>query len=471
MNMLHFDESLEQVAKSTAILSDNGSHLTYAELAARVECLRKKLCGGKQLVFILCALNSQTIIGYLATLRAGQAAMLINAELDKKNIEYLKQQYQPEWIFEPLENHRSYEYEEDGYGLRRARTICWKPINSDLALLLSTSGTTGSPKMVKLTKENLYANATSIIEYLSIGQDERMVTSLPIHYSYGLSVINTHLAAGGTIILTDKSMMTREFWDVFKKYKATSLSGVPYHYEMLLRLRFFDMNLPSLKTMTQAGGKLNPKYVQKFVDYAQAKNIRFFLMYGQTEATARISYVPTEKVSEKIASIGIAIPGGKLWLQDINGKVIEEEDKEGELVYEGPNVMMGYATCRDDLAAGDELYGRLLTGDLAKRDADGFFTITGRLKRFVKIFGNRVNLDEVEQLLKSNGFNALCGGEDNSLIIVLTVESAQSEAKKCVVSSLGVHHSAINTAVVTKFCITDSGKIDYRKTFQSLLIN
>lgn len=468
MNLLHFDESLEQFAHSTAILTDNGPSITYAELGVRVERVREKISGDKQLVCILCGLNTQSIVGYLATLRAGQTAMLINAELDADKIEYLKQQYQPEWIFEPVENHRSCEYVENGYGLRRARNSCAKPINSELALLLSTSGTTGSPKMVKLTKENLYANATSIVEYLSIGRDERAITSLPMHYSYGLSVINTHLAAGATIILTDQSMMTREFWDIFKKYEATSLAGVPYHYEMLLRLRFFDMDLPSLNTLTQAGGKLNPQYVQRFVHYAQEKNIRFFVMYGQTEATARISYIPAEKVSENVASIGVALPGGKLWLRNSNGEVIEEEEQEGELVYEGPNVMMGYATCRDDLAGGDELGGRLLTGDLATRDNDGFFTITGRMKRFLKIFGNRVNLDEVEQLLKSKGFDALCGGEDNSMLIVLTDASARSEAKKCVVTSLGIHHSGITTALVNKFFVTDSGKIDYRKTFASV---
>ena len=468
MNLLCFDESLEQFASSIAILSDNGLCLTYAELAKRVELLREKICGGKQLVFIQCGLNAQSIICYLAALRAGQTALLINADLDEKSIGELKQHYQPEWIFEPVANHQSYEYEEEGYGLRRTQSTSRTPIHPDLALLLSTSGTTGSPKMVKLTRKNLYANVTSIIEYLSIDQDDRAITSLPMHYSYGLSVINTHLAAGGTLILTDKSMMTREFWDTFKKYKATSLAGVPYHYEMLLRLRFFDMQLPSLKTLTQAGGKLGPKYVQQFADYAREKNIRFFVMYGQTEATARISYIPAERVSECISSIGTAIPGGKLWLQDSEGKVIEEEDQEGELVYQGPNVMMGYATCRDDLAAGDTFCGRLPTGDLARRDGGGFFTITGRLKRIVKIFGNRVNLDEVEHLLKRHGFDALCGGEDNAMLIVLTDESAQAEVKKCVTTSLGVHQSAIKTAVVAKFCITDAGKIDYRKTFQSV---
>ncbi len=471
MTPFRFDESLEEFADSTALLQDNGLKVSYAELAAKVERLREKLSGEKQLIFILCGANIQSIVAYLASLRTGQTAALINGELSATNLVALEQQYQPQWIFEPVNQHRTYEYKEDGYGLRRAQYPCSKGFHSELALLLSTSGTTGSPKMVKLTKKNLYANAASIVEYLSIDQDERAITSLPMHYSYGLSVLNTHLATGATIVLTDKSMISRDFWDVIKKYKVTSLAGVPYHYEMLLRLGFFNMELPSLKTLTQAGGKLSPKYVQRFATYAYDKKIRFFVMYGQTEATARISYIPAEKIADNPESIGMTIPGGKLWLQNSAGALVEENDQEGELVYEGPNVMMGYATCREDLAAGDELCGKLLTGDLAKRTPNGFFTITGRLKRFVKIFGNRVNLDEVEELLKRKGFDAICGGVDNSMIIVLTDESVQDEAKKCVVTSLGVHHSAINVAIVDKFYVTVSGKIDYKKNLRHAAVN
>ncbi len=460
---LCFDESLEQFADSTALIQEDGLKVSYAELAAKVECMREKLSGEKRLIFILCGANTQSIVAYLVSLRTGHTAALINSELNAANLVALEQQYKPDWIFEPVNQHRRYEYKEDGYGLRRSQYQNTKDLHSDLALLLSTSGTTGSPKMVKLTKKNLYANAASIIEYLLIDKDERAISSLPMHYSYGLSVLNTHLATGATIVLTDKSMISRDFWDIMKKYKVTSFAGVPYHYEMLLRLGFFKMELPSLKTLTQAGGKLSPKYVQKFATYAHDKNIRFFVMYGQTEATARISFIPADQIVDNPESVGLTIPGGKLWLQNSVGTPVKGYDQEGELVYEGSNVMMGYATCREELAAGDELCGKLLTGDLAKRMANGFFTITGRLKRFVKIFGNRVNLDDVEELLKRKGFDAICGGEDNSMVIVLTDESVKDEAKKCVVTALGVHHSAINVVIVDKFYVTASGKIDYKK--------
>ncbi len=368
MTTFCFDESLEKFADSTALLQDNGLKVSYAELAAKVERMRQKLNGEKKLVFILCGMNTQSIVAYLASLRAGQTAALINCELSETNLDALEQQYQPEWIFEPVNQQRMYEFKEDGYGLRKSQYQCTKDLYSELALLLSTSGTTGSPKMVKLTKKNLYANAASIIEYLCIDKDERAISSLPIHYSYGLSVLNTHLAKGATIVLTDKSMISRDFWDLMKTYKVTSFAGVPYHYEMLLRLGFFKMELPSLKTLTQAGGKLSPKYVQKFATYAYNKNIRFFVMYGQTEATARISYIPADQIIDNPESIGQTITGGKLWLQNSVGMLVDENDQEGELVYKGPNVMMGYATCRKDLATGDELCGKLQTGDLAYAD-------------------------------------------------------------------------------------------------------
>ncbi len=471
MSMCRFDDSLEHFSDSIAIFQDEKPEICYSELAAKVSALAAVLSGSKQLVFILCGANVSSIVAYLAALRADQAAVLLNGELETSALDSLLVQYQPEWIFEPVQTERSYEYQDDGHGLRKTAYRGGSRIHPDVALLLSTSGTTGSSKMVKLTKQHLYSNAAAIVEYLGIDANERAITSLPMHYSYGLSILNSHLAVGATIVLTDKSLVSREFWNIFTKYKVTSFAGVPYHYEMLLRLRFFDMDLPALKTLTQAGGRLSPQHVEQFANHAKRTGMRFFVMYGQTEASPRISYVPADAIADNPESIGISIPGGKLWLQDSSGTPIEGVDQEGELVYEGPNVMMGYATCRKDLASGDVLHRILATGDLAKRCANGYFSISGRLKRFIKIFGNRVNLDEVEQLLKKSGIDALCGGEDNRLLVALIDQTRVEEVKKCVVTSLGVHHSSIHTVVVKQFCSTSSGKIDYRKTFADLPVN
>ncbi len=467
---LAFDRSLERFSEATALLPDNGAALSYGELFARVGRLAKQFSADRELLFILCGQNSETVTGYLAALRANQATALLDGDLDPAVLEHLVQKYCPEWIFEPLAPEMEYLYRLGNYGLRRTSHCGGEntAIHPDLALLLSTSGTTGSPKMVRLSKNNLHANAASIVQYLGITGRDRAITTLPLHYSYGLSILNSHLAAGAGIVLTDSSIMTRSFWELFKNHQVSSLAGVPYHYEMLLRLRFFDMDLPHLKTLTQAGGRLKPDLVRRFADHARQSDRRFFVMYGQTEAGPRISFVPPELVAAHPDAIGIAIPGGRLWLEDENGKVIDQENREGELVYQGPNVMMGYARCREDLAAGDELGGILHTGDLALRSSNGLYAITGRRKRIIKLFGNRINLDEVEQLLQHQGFDAVCGGRDNSLLVLLTDKGMEAAAKKSLVTALGVHHSAISVQTVSGFQRTGSGKIDYQKTFAAL---
>ena len=210
--------------------------------------------------------------------------------------------------------------------------------------------------------------------------------------SHQVSILNIHLMVGATILLTDHGLMQKEFWRFLKEQAATSFGGVPYTYEMLDKLRFFRMDLPALRTMTQAGGKLLPELHKKFAEYALEKDKHFVVMYGQTEATARMGYLPYEQSLKKYGSMGIAIPGGQLWLRDVNGNRITEPDVAGELVYEGPNVTLGYAQCREDLIKGDERHGILETGDMAKCDTDGYFYIVGRKKRFLKVFGNRLHL-------------------------------------------------------------------------------
>jgi acyl-CoA synthetase (AMP-forming)/AMP-acid ligase II len=230
--------------------------------------------------------------------------------------------------------------------------------------LLTTSGSTGSPKLVRLTLANVLANAHSIVSYLDIQPGERSIQSLPMQYSYGLSLINSHLVAGATVVLTRHSFLRPEFWAAFDHTACTSFAGVPYIYETLYRLRFDPRRHVSLRTMTQAGGALRHDIIQSFYERTRAAGSRFFVMYGQTEATARISYVPCECLGKKIGSVGIAIPHGYLALAPL------EDSQLQELLYSGPNVMMGYADSVADLSAGDALGGTLHTGDLARQDVE-----------------------------------------------------------------------------------------------------
>jgi acyl-coenzyme A synthetase/AMP-(fatty) acid ligase len=336
-----------------------------------------------------------------------------------------------------------------------------KNINPELLICLTTSGSTGSPKFVRLSEKNLISNAESIAEYLNITDKERPITSLPMYYSYGLSVINSHLIKGATILLTDKAVIQKEFWQFAKEQGATSISGVPYTYEMLRRLRIFNMDLPSLKTMTQAGGKLNAKIAKEYIDKSIENNKRFIVMYGQTEATARMSYLPMDKALDKYASIGMAIPGGQFSLKDNQGNEILDADVDGELIYKGDNVSLGYAENISDLAKGDENLGILSTGDVARRDTDGYYYITGRLKRFVKIWGNRCNLDATEQLVKSITTNCACAGVDDKITVFVTEAGLEESIKSLLSEKTGLNTRAFAVKVIDNIPKNDSGKVQY----------
>ena len=405
-----------------AIISDTGERLTYSDLTERVSTRAKELERGV-LQFCLCKNSIESIVEYLACLEAGAPVVMLDATKDAETIENLRQIYKPD------------------------TTIC----HPDLAVCLTTSGSTGSPKLVRLTLRNIIANAESIAEYLHIDTNERPITMLPMYYSYGLSIINSHLLKGATILLTDKSYAQREFWNFLRENEATSMSGVPYTWEMLRRLRFMRMDLPSIKTMTQAGGKLNAEIALEYIRWAKSVGKQFIVMYGQTEATARMSYLPWERAEEKYASIGVAIPGGTFSLAE-----------DGELIYQGENVSLGYAENSEDLKKGDENHGVLHTGDMARVDEDGFYYITGRKKRFVKVWGNRCNLDQVEQLVKPITTTCACAGVDDHITVFVTKEGLEKEIKDLLASKTGLNPIAFAVKVIEAIPVKDSGKIDYQ---------
>lgn len=412
---------IDKYGSQLAIIADDGRRLTYAELGELVGQRAKSLQRGV-LQFCLCKNTIESIVEYLACLEAGAPVVMLDATKDAETIENLRQIYKP------------------------GSTKC----HPDLAVCLTTSGSTGSPKLVRLTLRNIIANAESIAEYLRIDANERPVTMLPMYYSYGLSIINSHLLKGATILLTDKSYAQREFWNFLRENEATSMSGVPYTWEMLRRLRFMRMDLPSVRTMTQAGGKLNAEIALEYIRWAKDQNKQFIVMYGQTEATARMSYLPWERAEEKYASIGVAIPGGEFSLAE-----------DGELIYQGENVSLGYAECAEDLMKGDENHGVLHTGDMARVDEDGFYYITGRKKRFVKVWGNRCNLDQVEQLVKPITTTCACAGVDDHITVFVTKEGLEKEIKDLLASKTGLNPIAFAVKVVESIPVTASGKIDY----------
>ena len=321
--------------------------------------------GRKSLGLLLASNRYECLAAYLAALNSDTALILLDANLNSELQRDFLTAYRPDWVFAGTPGWRGEGYRESGFGewclVERERPDDIE-IHPDLALLLNTSGSTGSPKLVRLPLKSLEANAASIAQYLQLTPGERPITSLPMPYSYGLSVINSHLHAGAAIVFSEDTVLRREFWDAVDRYGCTSFAGVPYTYQLLLQTGLLKKKGSSLKTLTQAGGKLDERHVLQMHELALARGWKFFVMYGQTEATARISYVPFEQLGRKVGSIGVAVPGGML----------KVDQQTGELIYMGPNVMMGYAECREDLAKGDELQGILRTGDLAREDADGY---------------------------------------------------------------------------------------------------
>lgn len=459
--------NLNTYNNSLAVITDQGEGVLYKDIETYSSLIYSKI-NHRCLVFCLCKNTIDSLTGYISFVTNKVVPLMLDAGLEIDLLNNLIKLYQPEYLWMPIERINEFDfqqidYQTTDYCLVKLQQDKQYPLHSDLAILLTTSGSTGSPKLVRLSYENVLANAQSIAQYLSIDSTERPITTLPMHYSFGLSVINSHLLKGATLLLTTRSLMEKEFWAFLKSVKATSLSGVPYTYEMLKRLRFFRMDLPYLKTLTQAGGKLNIELTKEFAAYCIENNKRFFVMYGQTEATARMSYLPYEQSLSKAGSIGIAIPKGNFQLIDENKNQIEGTDKTGELIYYGPNVSLGYAECGDDLNLGDVNMGKLYTGDLAKRDTDNFYYIVGRKKRFIKLFGNRVNLDETERLLKNLMPDCACTGTDDKMVIYITEQNRIDEVKKYISTKTGINHSAFMVKHIDMIPKNTSGKTIYSK--------
>jgi long-chain acyl-CoA synthetase len=464
-----------QPARSPAIFDAAlGKWCTYGELRTLVESLAESLAyPQKALTFLFCRNDLASVAWYLAAIEAGHAVALLDEGLTKEFKAALISSYAPDFILTSVDttDYASLVEEQPGYNVAsmpeprnyfwRRKAVPEQTVHEDLTVLLSTSGSTGSPKFVRLSGTNVLSNAVSISRVLEIGPAERAISSLPFHYSYGLSVLNTHLLTGASEVMTNEGLTSPAFWNAFREAECTSFAGVPYSYQIMKRLDVDKLNLPSLRVMTQAGGRLHKDLVAHFHQVMAARNGRFYVMYGQTEATARMAILPSQFLPEKLGSAGRAIPGGSLAVR-VDGRLTTEPNVAGELVYTGPNVMMGYANGREDLSLGDTLCGTLETGDSAHFDEEGFIFFEGRMKRDAKVFGLRVNLDEVENLLRVHGPTAVVAGGENLLIYCEYGEAADfARYRQDLAAKLRVHHSAFKFLRIEQIPTTASGKINY----------
>lgn len=460
-----FLDTLEQYGKRTALITQEGDSISYQEMVHRADEFGQ-IIGKRCLVFLMCRNCVDSVIGYIGFLRRGIVPVMVAEHIAANLLTDLIERYHPAYFYLPSErivpefrgipvwSSSTYTLlrldEEQDYGLA-----------DELAVLLTTSGSTGSPKLVRQSTRNIESNTRSIVEYLNITQNDRAITTLPMSYTYGLSIIQTHLAQGAAIIFTEATLVDKRFWSLLREHKATTFGGVPYIFEMLKKLRFERMDLPSLQYLTQAGGKLPKELAAEFSEICDKKGIRLIVMYGQTEATARMSYLPWECAKSKAGSIGIAIPGGTFRLIDEDGKTIIGPNIAGELVYSGENVTMGYAKSRFDLNKPDENGRVLYTGDMAKRDEDGFYYIVGRKKRFLKLFGSRVNLDEVEDLLKKQGFDCACTGVDDHMDIYVTGTGQADAVNVFIKEHTSINYNGYKVHAIDAIPRNASGKVLY----------
>lgn len=423
-------------------LRDGDRTLTYAETLA----LGRTLLGDlppQALIVLRCALTAETVAAYVAAMVDGHVPLLIEADLAPALADGLIATYRPHAVIDP-----------------DAGTVTPGPgtaLHPDLGLLLTTSGSTGSPKLVRHSAKGLRANAEAIADYLALDAEERPLLHLPMSYSYGMSVINSHLAVGASICLTRATVMEPGYWEALTAYEATSIAGVPFHYQALRRFAR-QLEAPHLRCLTQAGGRLEPKFVTWFANWAADQGKRFVVMYGQTEAGPRIAWLPPEHAAAAPDAIGHPIPGVEIALLDEAGAPVAD-GTPGEMVVVSPAVMLGYAEQAEDLALGDQLGGRLSTGDMALRGDDGLLRITGRRSRMLKIYGLRLNLDEIERRIAEEGMSVACFGEDDRMRVLVEEGGDPTAVKAWITESFSLPPRGVTVRGPVQIERTGAGKI------------
>jgi lysophospholipase L1-like esterase len=276
-----------------------------------------------------------------------------------------------------------------------------------------------------------------------------------------MSVLNSHLYAGAALLLTDESVASDKFWYFFEKECATTFSAVPFTFDVLERIGFRTRSYPSLRYIAQAGGRLQEERVVEYAKWGSSVGKQFFVMYGQTEAGPRMAYVPPDHLLDNPECIGTPIPGGTFQLLDEYGAHILQSDQPGELVFSGPNVMMGYAESETDLSSG-MLLTELHTGDLACRKSNNLYYIVGRKSRFSKILGLRISLDEIESWLHQRNLSGIVSGDDRIVVVAVTQINVRDSLKQAIIEHFGLPASAIHVLEVDTIPTLPSGKYDYK---------
>jgi acyl-CoA synthetase (AMP-forming)/AMP-acid ligase II len=454
----------------------DGAHLTYGALREVTRSASKE--SG---VSFLIARNRAAIVQALFhEWASGRAVGLLNPDLPSASQQALIDLYRPHRLigFRADLESLAGPYRSDGamfgdVAVMRRNTPNAPNVHPDLFLLLATSGTTGGAKFVRLSQANLKANANDIALALGITSNDVALAHLPLHYSFGLSVITSHLSSGAKVVLSEVGLISAKLWEACRRYGCTSLSAVPAHMDMLQKLTLRRLKVDTLTTVCQAGGRADRTTLEAIhLELSQRAGGRLFVMYGQTEASPRMTTLPADKFQEKPGSVGCALPSGRLRIEGEDGALCAPGET-GQVVYHGANVMMGYAATAEDFALGDVTGGRLVTGDLGYLDTEGYLFLTGRVARFAKVAGLRIALDEVERIGGELAFCAAIDAGDRVIVVTATPASGKDELAKALLQKLYDATSAplrsFDVRFVDELPRKSNGKLDYKALKEALV--
>ena len=464
--------SFKKNKNKVALITENGRKFKFKDILELEKNFEKKI-EKKQLILILAGNSTGSILFYILSILNENKIMLVDENLNYREISQIIELYQPNYIVLKTKKNT----------LRRKLKPILKlfdcsiiktnfrihNLNKNLLLLLPTSGSTGGSKFVQLSKKNIISNTRSIVKYLKINSKDRAVTNMPYYYSYMLSILNSHLISGGSIYVSDKTILEKKFWIEFKRKKITSFNGVPYIWEMLDRIGKEKIYTKNLRYVTQAGGKLDKILANNFYQLCKLKKKDMYIMYGQTEASPRIAYIKNENIVYHQGSIGKPIYGVKMWIENQKSKKILKPYKIGQIFVSGNNVMIGYSSSIKDLkntVISNSKFKKLNTGDVGYFNQNGFFYITGRSNRIIKLYGNRVDLDEIETKLNNYNLNIICINKNNNLVIFYTKKVIKKKIENKLYEIIKLNTSRVKFIKIDKIPLTKNKKTNYKKLLE-----
>lgn len=446
-------------SEAIAITDGKGKEISYRELGEKAE----KIAGHieeRSLVFLLCDHQMETLELLYMTLYLNRVPLLLSADIDDELLDKLISLYQPQYIYCSKE-HKKVDTYTPCQGLDLDSHTLLKTdykkcdIHPDVSLLLSTSGTTGSAKLVKLSYENLYDNSEYAVRHLSMESGQRGLSPLPINFTCGFAFCLWHWHCGATLYVSNEMLISKAYRELFLHAKINNFAATPYVNSMLKKICFWDeQTMKYLNYAMFGGGQMTE---QDQMELARLMKDKFWIAYGQTECTGIIAGMNFSVNDIKLRTVGKAFDNMKLTI----------DGDTGELIIKSKSICMGYAGCREHLANGDENQGIMRTGDIAHIDKDGCIYLHGRLTRYVKILDKRVSLEDLEQYLYNQytGVEFACIGRDNHIVIGYTgaERDRDSTIKMLLDRSMKIPKKWITCCWMAEIPRYDTGKVNYNK--------